>query len=835
MARNNHIINSFVAGEASPKFFGRTETGQYNQACEDLTNMLVYPQGGCGRRPGTQHIAEILTPDDEPVTDSRAIPFFASDGTRWQLIITPNPPDAPTGYTPGVSTDKLPWLAYNTKTGEKDYIYATFEFTVTPPNYNAFMDDYYDLSAKGVNLSELQYAQSGDTLFIVHGKIRPIRIKYVKREDVHSTVPRFTMTSYPDTLGALTQAENELWRQSYYLDPVIQSKFDYEAIDLSVDGSDNMTIEPSAGSLITFNDSWNGRYIKFTRGVAAAVVMVYDVDSPTSAKVVLIGGTAPATSTSDTYGGTDADYFYESSQWDDVRGWPRTVCFFDDRLVFGGSPTYPDNIWFTRINNIDWFDQRLLVTDPEYLDPITSADSFTTTLRANVLNEIRWMSPSKTITVGTNYREFVVSAPSNTKSIAIDNIQTSAETPHGSAYVQAVRIENTTAFLQRHRRAIRELVFNLDENSFQASNLNIIGEHIAKKSAYKHYQEYSTKDEGYIIALAMQEVPLGVLWCLDNNGRLCSVTRERQQQVNAWHYHEIAGLSKLTVEGEDVDFSPFIQSISVIQAESRTADGLAGEPDELWMTVARGVYDPDEEEYVKRVYLERMSPEWEQPTINEGWDTSFTLSSFGKGPVYMDFAHMTSKYWETDGAGGYTAPLGTVKRLPHSIGSEVDVVCNGKYFGKYTVTDGMDASPAVAGGSIDFSDKLGSTTDYEVIIGYNYIARNVPVVPELPAQTGSAMGQDRRIHQIVIHFYRTIGARFGLLPDTVQAYTPAHGYEEIYFKPGVNQDDPIPMFSGDKRVDMPQGYETRPKIVIESHLPFPMQVTHIVAKGVVYE
>ena len=56
MGRVNHIHNSFVSGEVSPKYRGRTDTNQYNSACEEIRNFIVYPQGGVSRRPGSRYI-----------------------------------------------------------------------------------------------------------------------------------------------------------------------------------------------------------------------------------------------------------------------------------------------------------------------------------------------------------------------------------------------------------------------------------------------------------------------------------------------------------------------------------------------------------------------------------------------------------------------------------------------------------------------------------------------------------------------------------------------------------------------------------------------------------
>ena len=53
MARISSIITNFRAGAISPRLEGRIDLEKYNQAAKTLQNMIVFPQGGITRRPGT--------------------------------------------------------------------------------------------------------------------------------------------------------------------------------------------------------------------------------------------------------------------------------------------------------------------------------------------------------------------------------------------------------------------------------------------------------------------------------------------------------------------------------------------------------------------------------------------------------------------------------------------------------------------------------------------------------------------------------------------------------------------------------------------------------------
>ena len=58
MAKTRYIQSNFVSGELSPLLKGRIDINQYYQAAETASNVVIVPQGGLRRRPGTEFIAE---------------------------------------------------------------------------------------------------------------------------------------------------------------------------------------------------------------------------------------------------------------------------------------------------------------------------------------------------------------------------------------------------------------------------------------------------------------------------------------------------------------------------------------------------------------------------------------------------------------------------------------------------------------------------------------------------------------------------------------------------------------------------------------------------------
>ncbi len=86
MSRFNTLINAFLGGEITPKAWSRIDSPVYPQSCKNILNMLNYPQGGAGRRPGTQYVTDTYSAK----TAIRQIPYDptgnASDA--WMTLWT---------------------------------------------------------------------------------------------------------------------------------------------------------------------------------------------------------------------------------------------------------------------------------------------------------------------------------------------------------------------------------------------------------------------------------------------------------------------------------------------------------------------------------------------------------------------------------------------------------------------------------------------------------------------------------------------------------------------------------------------------------------------------
>lgn len=803
MARNNHITNSFIAGEASPRFLGRTDTQQYNQSCRELTNAIVFPQGGAAKRGGTVFNAEIVKANGDPAERVRFFPFLGSDGSRWVIVITDALPDAPVGWNPVSSTDPLEWHAYriDDSYGSGFSIRENVYYNSNASTVGNILKNHYNFGLF-YDFSKFQYAQSGDTLIVTSGFKKPFVFTYVP-SGVHH---KFEMRQYPDPIALLTNPL--LWKSVPYA-PIVANTASL-GITMTITAG-VIVLSPGSGSGILFDNSWLGRLIKFTKANVTYIVMVTSITSGTSVGAVAIAGTTPGATSTNTYGGATAGNTYEIQQWNERSGlypnndgFPVSVAFFESRLIFGGTRRYPDRLWFSQVNDIyEITFPDLMPQEAGFTDPQVTSDAFQAELKQTLLSDIRWISPGKTLVVGTGSREFVCLGPDQTKSIGIDNFTSNAETPHGSAALQAFRSENTTVFLQRDGRRLRELVYNESEDSFRATNLSAIGEHMHLRSSRRLPDEVFRECLNFMV---YQEVPYGIVWIMDGYGNLCALTREREQNVAAWHYHYLGGNGR-------------VRSMAVVPRTAYYFDTSTDTEDDLLCLAVERELSFDTDPAVKRIFMEIMVPQWSKPTLAVNEETE-PLAPMVEYPTYLDCACTYSKL---QGEGDGLAP-GLMKTPYLGVGSVVDVVIDGIYAGKRTVNDDSQ---------IDLTGLVDTSSEWMAWAGFTYDTRIVPVIPEVPARTGSSMGLPRRIERVVLWFHRTCAAVLGKSTHSSDENTPVAPGETVNFP--AEGSGLIPMFTGPRDLNYALGYDNETSPVISSDVPLPLEVTHLTAKLAVYE
>jgi hypothetical protein len=86
--------------------------------------------------------------------------------------------------------------------------------------------------------------------------------------------------------------------------------------------------------------------------------------------------------------------------------------------------------------------------------------------------QLQSIKATRTLIVMTTGGEFTVTSGATEDPITPTNLNIRKQSSYGSAGVDALSIGNTTIFLQRAKRKIRELAYNFDTDGYIAPDLN---------------------------------------------------------------------------------------------------------------------------------------------------------------------------------------------------------------------------------------------------------------------------------------------------------------------------------------------------------------------------
>lgn len=760
MGRFNFLQSNFLLGEVSPKLLGHSDEKEYLQMAQKIENAIVLKQGGASMRPGTQYVAKTVASTAIPAA-ARLFTFVVSKTESYQVVVCI---DHTIGTLVGITI-------VNTNTFTEAAISDG-----RAGGYPTFIG--YDNAVGGAlgisDLKQSQFAQSGDLFVIVNGGHSPI---YLLRLAINSFVltDQWTLRTVISIFNSSLRAIRNSYGGSLV---ALQAALTPSAVEgsgniwstvpygLDLQGY-SVTASATTGNI---NLTWTIANVAYKKGD----ILRMDKSGTTGFMVLTNAGGTTATvlkALPDT--GTN---FIQPAIWADTRGgWPRTVCFYQQRLLFGGSAGFKNTIWGSHLGDITEFMLIRPLDDTNYTS-LTNDRPFQFALAAPKIADIQWMESDKDLFVGTGSAEYIAAGTDGQYSLGPINVGFGVQTTYGSERVQAKNVDGTIQFVQRGGLKVREMLYSFYENKRSAYDLTKFSEHMP----YKGVSERASFAVPAIQEIAYQALDNNITWFLDSNNCLFGLTRDRYENVMAWHFHKLGGVINTSE-------TPKVISISACPTPN-------GDSDELWMLVQRTVNGAD------TVFLEKMGK-------------SYRLSS-----VYNSSTNIQDKLVLSDCAKlqRLGSPGNTFNGFAHLKNMAVEVFADGNYLGSITV---------------DNSGNLvlpGPTTYTEVIAGLAYTAKIKPMPITAGSIMGSADSTPKRVDSVVLRFENTIGAKFGHTDDS--------SLEAISFRDAsLANGTPTPMFTGIQRKSFKGPVEEDAQIFIESNGAVPFTLTALTVKGNTYE
>ncbi len=431
MPRVQHTKTSFTAGEISPRLLGRGDLTAYENGAAKLRNVFIHPTGGVTRRAGLAYV-------DTARGDGRLVAFEFNTQQAYLLVFTDLFADV---YRDGakVAGFATPWTA--------------------------------------AQVSQINWTQSADTLFVVHPQVPPKKIG--RTSDTVWTIDDW----------AFLEKDGRIYQPTH--------KFADEALTLTPSATTGtVTLTASA-------DAFQPAHVGTRLRLQNKEVEVTAFTSATQVQALV----------KETLAGTTATRDWEEQAFSSARGWPTSAVFHQDRLVIGGSRDLPNRLWLSKSADLFNFDLGTGLDD----------EAIEFAILSDQVNAIRAVFSGRHLQVFTSGAEWMVTGDPLTPA----NLQLRRQTRIGSPVDRTVPprdVDGATLFAPRDDAALREFLFTDLEQAYQAADLALLARHML---ATPRDQDFDNSNRLFHIAM--------------DDGNLATVTVFRAEKVTAWSRQETQG------------------------------------------------------------------------------------------------------------------------------------------------------------------------------------------------------------------------------------------------------------------------------------------------------
>lgn len=627
------IQPSFAGGEVSPSLYGRVDLEKYQTSLRRCRNFIVRQYGGVENRPGTRYVAPAKYADRK----CRLIPFqFNSEQTYvlevgdqyFRVFMDGEQVVYSSGGSAGQPVDvTTPWAAADIALLK--YTQSADVMTICHPSYAPLEIQRYahddwrtaEVSTKGgpfntMNVDEgitvYASAVTGAVTLTASASIFKSwhigNLFFAEQKNIDST-PKWE-TDKPVGLG-------ELCRYSYNY---------YRCVDVGQKGKTG-TVSPSH----TDGAQWDGWGYADENGVkwqyihsGSGIVRINNVsaDGLTAEATVITESDGVQELPGNMVGAGSATYKWAHYAWNSDTGYPGTVVYFQQRLMFAGSRSQPQTVWTSRSGDYKDFGTS---------SPTVDDDAITYTYAGRQLNQIRHLIDVGSLVALTSGGEYKVNG-NQQGTLTPSAFQFASQGQNGASHVQPIAISNVALFIQQKGGAVRDLAYSFDVDGFQGSDLTILANHF-----FVGFQ---------IVDWAFSITPMSVVWCTRNDGALLGLTYMRDQQVAAWHLHPGAGkyesLCSIAEDTEDALYCVVNRTINGQQRRyiERMQTRLYTDMDDAFFVDCGLTYDGRNRDASKTMTLTGGSGDWpydEKMTLTVAGASYFTAGDVGS-EIHMPYS-----------------------------------------------------------------------------------------------------------------------------------------------------------------------------------------------------
>ena len=256
-------------------------------------------------------------------------------------------------------------------------------------------------------------------------------------------------------------------------------------------------------------------------------------------------------------GSTDMTTNFSWGAWSDEFGYPQTLCFFQDRLCFGGAKKQPYMVWMSRTG--DYGNFSVEKANGTVTDDSAVALAFVSRKQFKILHLIA----STDLIVLTAGNEWTVSGSDTvTPTKAVPKMQTT----RGCSNVEPLMIGGRIVFVQGRGSTVRDMAYSYETDSYGGNDLTLLAKHIIENVQ--------------IVDSTYKQEPDSTIYFVRSDGTMACLSYIMEQKVYAWSTVETRGKIEAVaaVQEGDEDAIYLVVKRTINGQEVRNIERLAKNP-----------------------------------------------------------------------------------------------------------------------------------------------------------------------------------------------------------------------------------------------------------------
>lgn len=223
---------------------------------------------------------------------------------------------------------------------------------------------------------------------------------------------------------------------------------------------------------------------------------------------------------------------YSFGAWNEKYGYPRTVGFFQDRLIFAGTKTQPYVLWMSKTGDYNNFSVE------KASGTVTDDSAICLSFISRQQAEIKHICPASDLFVLTDSNEWIVSGGSTVTPSKCTN---KAQTFRGCTEVEPISIGSRLIYVQKRSQTVRDMAYSFETDSYDGMDLTLLAKHLLRGKT--------------IVDAAYMQDPDSRLYFVRSDGEIICLAYINDQKVYAWSHIITKGkyLSVCTVAAEETD------------------------------------------------------------------------------------------------------------------------------------------------------------------------------------------------------------------------------------------------------------------------------------------